>query len=182
MRNGHFAILLLSSIAAADTGSASRYLAGEPATLLDVGLMRLENLMSEFQSRVGLHWTDNGDFTFFKAEVSSSYEPNDDKIYVYISAANDEPNTVQMAEGCENAMMQMNIWLLKSLPGLFLHAGQEATSTPPNFNSELLAMFEIRCRFSSRQDSSVGRFWASRTLGSLGDRQMRVGKWKMLNE
>lgn len=175
------AILLFSVLANAEPGPAMQYLMNEPATLLDIGMMRLDTLTTEFEKRVGLHWTDNGEMKFFRAEIDASYQPDDDKIYVYFSVNNSEATDAQMAEGCENAMMQMNIWLLKSLPGLFLHIAYDDPSKPPDMYRDLSKMFEIRCYFSSARDSSEGRFWASRPLGKLGDGEMKIGKWKMGN-
>jgi hypothetical protein len=117
----------------------------------------------------------------FQAEFHASYDLDEDKIYVSFSVMNSEPTDAQMAEGCRNAMMQMNIWLLKSLPDLFLHTGYDDPSVPVNFYQNLNEMFELRCYFSSGRDSSERQFWAHRKLGSLGDNEMIIGKWKMRN-
>ena len=98
------AILLLPMLVNAEPGPATQYLINEQATLLDIGMMRLETLTTEFEKRVGLHWTDNEERKFFRAEINALYEPDDDKIYVYFSTMNSEPTEAQMAEGCENAI------------------------------------------------------------------------------
>jgi hypothetical protein len=175
------AMLLMPMIANAQPGPATQYLINEPATLLDVGMMRLETLTTEFENRVGLHWTENDGMKFFQAETNARYEADDDKIYVSFLVMSSEPSEVQMAEGCRNAMMQMNIWLLKSLPGVFLHTGYDDPSVPEDFYPGLKEMFELRCYFSSGRDTSEGRFWAHRKLGALGDSEMTIGKWKMRN-
>lgn len=175
------AMLLLPVLGNAEPGPVTRYLINEPASLLDIGMMRLETLTTEFEKRVGLYWTENDELKFFRSEVNSSYEPADDRIYVSFLAMNSDATEAQMAEGCRNAMSQMNIWLMKSLPGLFLHVGDDDPSLPADFYQKLRNMFELRCYFSSAQDSSEGRFWASRTLGTLGDDEMTIGKWPMRN-
>ena len=175
------AILLVPLLAGAEPGPVTQYLTNEPATLLDIGMMRLETLTTEFEKRVGLHWTDNGEMKLFRAEINAQYEPDDDKIYVGFLIMRSKPTEEQMAEGCENAMAQMNIWLLKSLHVLFEHTGYDDPSRPPDFYKGLKEMFEIRCYFSSGRDTSEGQFWASRSLGNLGDRQMTIGKWEMSN-
>lgn len=88
-----------------------------------------------------------------------------------------------MAEGCRNAILQMNIWLLKSLPRLFLHAEYDYKDplVSPDFCANLTDMFVIRCYFSSARSTGEGRFWAHRKLGALGDSEMTIGKWKMRN-
>lgn len=175
------AILLIPLLSAAEPGPVTQYLSNEPATLLDIAMMRLETLTTEFEKRVGLHWTDNEEMKFFRAEINSQYEPDKDKIYVSFLVMSSEPTDEQMAEGCSNAMAQMNIWLLKSLHVLFEHTGDVDPSRPPDFYNGLKEMFELRCYFSSGRDTSEGRFWASRSLGNLGDRQMQIGKWEMGN-
>jgi hypothetical protein len=166
------AVLLLPILGNAEPGPVTRYLINEPASLLDVGMMRLETLTTEFENRVGLH---------FRAEINASYAPADDRIYVSFLAMSSDATEAQMAEGCRDAMSQMNIWLLKSLPGLFLHVGHDDPSLSADFYQNIRNMFELRCYFSSAQDSSEGRFWASRTLGTLGDSEMTIGKWPMRN-
>lgn len=173
------ALLLLPLFASAEPGPATRYLVSEPATLLDVAMIRLDDLTDEFENRVGLHWTDGEETSWFKAEINSQYEPDDDRIYVSFLVMNSEASEEQMAEGCRNAMNQMNIWLMKSLPGMFLHVGVDDPSVPPDLYTGLKEMFELRCYFSSSRSTAEGRFWAHRKLGALGDGEMVIGKWKM---
>ena len=175
------ALLLVPALASAEPGPTTRYLIDEPATLMDIGMVRLDDLTDEFENRVGLYWTDGEEMRWFKAEINSYYEADDDKIYVTFLVMNSEPNDEQMAEGCGNAMSQMNISLMKSLPSLFQHVGVEDTATPAGFNSGIRDVFEIRCYFSSGRDTSEGRFWAHRKLGTLGDDTMTIGKWEMRN-
>ena len=170
------AMLLMPVLAHAELGSTTQYLINERATLLDIGMMRLETLTGEFERRVGIHWKDKGTAKYFRPQINALYEPDDDKIYVYFSVMDSSPTDEQMAEGCESAMTQMNIWLRKALPQLFLHTGYNGASVPVELPQELSEMFELRCYFSSDRDSSEGRFWASR---SLGDAQMKIGEWKM---
>ena len=171
-----FALLLIPLFANAERGPTTQYLLSKPATLLDIAMVRLDDLSDEFENRVGLYWTDGDDSKWFKAEVNSYYEPDDNKIYVSISVMNSEPNQDQMAEGCRNAMSQMNIWLLKNLPTMFQHVGYDDPSLPEDFHAGLKEMFEIRCYFSSGRDTSEGRFWAHRKLGPPGDSGMTIGK------
>lgn len=175
------ALLRVPMFANAEPGPTTQYLFDEPATLLDVAMIRLDDLSDEFENRVGLHWTEGDKMKWFKAEINSYYEPDDDKIYVSFLEMSSEPNEEQMAEGCRNAMSQMNIWLMKSLSSMFGHVGHEDPSMPADFSSGLKDLFEIRCYFSSGRDTSEGRFWAHRKLGSLGDNEMTIGEWRMRN-
>lgn len=175
------ALLLFPISVIAEPGPTTQYLINERATMLDIGMMRLNTLTTEFRERVGLFWMENEEPTLFRAEIYSQYDPDDDKIRVSFSIMNSEPTAPQMADGCKNAMMQMNIWLMKSLPRLFLHTGYDDPSTRMEFDQGLKEMFELRCYFSSGRDTSEGRFWASRALGPPGSSEMNIGKWKMRN-
>lgn len=79
-----------------------------------------------------------------------------------------------MTEGCEMAMNQMFIWIRKSLPRLFLHERFDRSAATFRQYDNFQDLFELRCYVSSESDSSVGRFWASRTLR---DDALRIGPW-----
>jgi hypothetical protein len=168
------ALLLFPMLAHAQPGPMTQYLTHERATLLDVGMMRLETLVNDFERRVGVSWEDNGNGNFFRPSIHTSYEPNVDKIYVYFFAADSKPTEQQMAEGCKNAFAQMRIWLMKSLPDLFLHTGFGDPAVPADAREAMKKMVEMKCYFSSDRDSSEGRFWASQ---KLTDAEMTIGKW-----
>lgn len=172
------AILLFPMAVNAEPGAVTQYLITEPATLLDVGMVRLDSLTNAFQERVGLHWSKNGELEAFRADVNSYYEPDDDRFYVSFLIMNNDATYAQMAEGCKMAMDQMGIWLMKSLPGLFLHVAHDNSSRPRDLGKAFQEMFVLRCYVSSARDTSEGRFWASR---SLMDRAMTVGRWDVTN-
>lgn len=172
------ALLLLPFAANAEPGPTTQYLMTEPASLFDVGMVRLDILTTEFEKRVGLSWaTNTGSREFFEAEVNSHYDRDDDRIYVSFLVMNSEATPAQMEEGCGVAMSQMGIWLRKSLPDLFLPF-RPASSTDVNLSNALREVFVMRCYVSSARDTSAGRFWASR---SLTDRAMTIGRWDVGN-
>ena len=173
------ALLLLPLTIHAESPSITQRLMDEPATMLDIGMIRLNTMIAGFEKSVGLHWTEDGQYRFFKASIDSAYVADDDKIYVSFLVMSSEPNEAQMAEGCHNAMRQMSYWIMKSVHVLFRHAGDDGQSNPPGYNQGVRELFEFRCYFSSGTDTSEGRFWASR---SLSDEKMKIGKWKMRNE
>jgi len=75
------ALFLFPLIANAEPGPTTQYLMNEPATLFDIGMMRLGALTSQFQQRVGLSWlASDGRREFFKAEVNSEYDSDHNKI------------------------------------------------------------------------------------------------------
>lgn len=169
-------LLLLPFLANAENSPISKILKDEPATLLDIGMVRLDNLTREFGSRVGLYWTTaSGAKEAFRADINSWYDAKEDKIHVHFHVADSAAVEAQMKEGCEMAMEQISIWILKSLPGMFLHAGFDNTVAAATRPYDAVAdLFEISCYVSARHDSSVGRFWARRTLR---DPELKIGPW-----
>jgi len=166
-------ILLFPVMATAEPGPLTQYLINEPATLMDVAMVRFQTLATEFENRVGLHWTDDkGEMVFFGASVDPYYEADDDKIYVGISVMSSKPTYAQMEEGCTNAIGQLRIWVGKSLHTLFTHVGYEDPSRPKEYYRGFDDMIVFRCYFSTGTDSSAGRFWATQ---ALGDRAMAIG-------
>ena len=169
-------LLLLPLLANAENSSISKVLKDEPATLLDIGMVRLDTLTREFGQRVGVYWTTaSGNKEAFRADINSYYDAKSDKIYVSFFAMDSNAADAQMKEGCEMAMEQISIWIWKSLPGLFLHEGFDNTdgaATQP-YNA-IADLFELTCYISAAHDSSIGRFWARRTLR---DPELKIGPW-----
>jgi len=168
-------LLLMPLLANAEDPSISRFLKEEPATLLDIGMIRLDGLTKEFARRVGVYWTTaSGTSEAFRADISSWYDADDDRIHVHFHVADSVAVDTQMKEGCEMAMDQIAIWISKSLPGLFMHAGYDNTveaAKPFNTAGDLI---EISCYVSAANDSSIGRFWARR---SLRNPELTIGPW-----
>lgn len=169
------ALLLLPLAANAQPGPTAQYLMNEPATLFDIGMMRLDALTAAFEERVGLSWTaGDGQREFFKAAVNANYAVRDDKIYVSFLVMNSDATAKQMEEGCRVATEQMSIWLSKSLPALFMHAGGSGPADANQVSERLRDMFVLRCYVSSKHDTAEGRFWASK---KLMDTELTVGRW-----
>jgi len=173
-----FAILLFPLIAQADPGPATQYLMNEPATVFDVGMIRLDNLTNWTRDHVGFTWTVDGQPELFRKDINSGYSAEDDRIYVSISASSDSATEAQMQEGCQMALNQMRFILNKSLPDLFQHAGQHKSPDSRKYDQEIRALFELRCYVSGRHSSAEGRWWASQTLNA---EEMTIGRWQLTN-
>jgi hypothetical protein len=168
-------LLLFPFLANAEDSSISVILRNEPATLLDIGMIRLDSLTRKFGSRVGLYWTTTGGTKeAFQADINSWYDTEEEKIHVHLFVADSTAVDAQMKEGCEMAMDQIAIWISKSLPGLFLHAGYDNTVEAARPFDSIVDLFEISCYISAAHDSSIGRFWARRTLR---DPELKIGPW-----
>lgn len=173
------ALLFFPFVAIAEPGPTSQFLMNEPATLLDIGMLRLDSLTSEFDQRVGLYWSaDGGRSEPFEADINAYYEAEDDRIYVHFFIMDSDATSSQMEEGCGVAMNQMSIWLRKGLPSLFSHIGNVRPAEAVKHFNALQEMVVLRCYISSAHDTSEGRFWASR---SLKDPAITIGPWAVRN-
>ena len=176
-------LLLLPLAAHAQPGALTHNLMNEPATLFDIGMVRLNILATEFRNRVGLYWTGSaGTAEFFEAEVNSGYDAADDRIYVSFLIMNSEVTNAQMEEGCGVAFRQMGIWLAKSLPDLFSHDGRRDPSEAASLSDGLSEVVSLRCYVSSAKSSAEGRFWASQSLkDAMQGHPMTIGRWHLAN-
>ena len=174
-------LLLLPIGANAAPGAVTQQLMNEPASLFDIGMLRLNLLAEDFGHRVGLSWTNGESRKMVQpARVSARYDPDDDMIYVGIMLMDSEPNEQQMAEWCREGIRQMGYWLNKELPRIFMHTDYDFTE-PDDIRSPLVDMFEIRCYVTSSISTAEGRFWAYRKLSTPHDEDMTIGRWKLRN-
>ena len=173
-------LFLLPLAASAEPGPITQYLMQEPATLFDVGMLRLERLTSEFRNRVAMNWStrpDTGEPR--RADVNVSYDEDDDRIYVGFLVMNSSASETEMEEICGSAFRNMGIWLGKSSTSLFSHAGRsDDAGAPDGFSTALTEMIVMRCYISSSTNSAEGRFWASQSLQDfIRQRPMQIGQW-----
>jgi hypothetical protein len=171
------AILLLPALAYAGPGPVTRYLMYEPASLFDVGMIRLQSLTRWAESNVGFAWTLHGKLKPVGKGINAHYSFEDDRIYIVIYAMDEAATEVQMQEGCQKALQQLRIVVVKSLPQLFQHNGFDSPTELTNLFHSLVNMFELRC-YVSGHDSSVGRFWATQSLDA---EEMTIGAWEKSN-
>ena len=160
----------------AEPGDLTQYLMREPATLFDIGMVRLETLATEFENHVAIPNPATGEP--FQAVVSSEYDSAEDRIYVGFMIMNSEATDSQLEEACGASFRQMGIWLTKSLTSLFSHVGPIVPSTPENLLDGLSKMVVMTCYVSSGTNTAEGRFWASLSHQDfLQGRPMRIGRW-----
>ena len=170
--------LLFPFCAGAAPGPFTESLMNEPASMLDIGMLRLQMLTTEFERRVGLHWTKDGKYEYFKASVNQRYDAEDDRIYVGIAISTDTATEAQMAEGCEYAMRQLGYWLAKFAGTSFMHVGDRERGKWREMDATMRELIVMRCYVHGETSSSEGRFWAHRVLGAT---EVTVGRWPLKN-
>ena len=164
-----YCLLLLPLCAQGAPGGASQYLINEPASMLDVGMVRLDNLTTWFEGAVGLYWR--------HVDINSEYDPDTDRIYISISVTDTSSTAEQMNDGCREALRQLGIVISKSLPELFRHVGYRNPMEPKELDSTLRGMFEFSCSVYGQSSSDL-RFHATQVLGAT---KMTIGEPKRRN-
>ena len=163
-----YCLLLLPLCSQAAPGGVTQYLINEPASMLDVGMLRLDNLTIWFRGAVGLYWR--------HVDINSEYDPDTDRIYISISASDTSSTAEQMSDGCREALRQLGIVISKSLPDLFQHVGYRNPMEPKELGSTLHGMVELSCSVYGRSSSDL-RFHATQALGAtkmtIGDPERR---------
>ena len=161
-------LMLLPLSAQGAPGNVTQYLINEPASMLDVGMARLDNLTTWFQGAVGLYWR--------HVDINTEYDPDTDRIYISISASDTSSTTEQMNDGCREALRQLGIVVSKGLPDLFQHVGYRNPMEPKELGSTLHGMVELSCSVYGRSSSDL-RFHVTQALGAtkmtIGDPERR---------
>ena len=171
-----FLLFLFPTLVFAEPGPTTQYLMNEPASLFDVGMVRLRFLIHRWEDQMTGNYRYKAQSDKARGGVQAQYRHEDDKIYVSISMRDDLATEDQMEAGCRYALQHIAIYVSKSVPSLFRHAGNADPNEFKRLRDPLVEMFELRCSVSDNH--SNGRFWATKRLG---EEDMTIGKWKMFN-
>jgi hypothetical protein len=159
-------LLLIPALAYAEPGPATRYLMGEPASLFDVAMLRLQHMIaySERQMTFNYKLKSRSNPTG-SGNVNAYYQPEDDKIYVVLSINDESATEQQMEAGCRYGLQHIRIYLGKGLKEMFNHVDDTSSSALSATDKAVYGMFELRCTVWGN-DTSVIRFRASQTLAA----------------
>ena len=139
MKNLTAMIILFPALGFADPGPATKYLMEEPASLLDIGLMR-----------AALH------FEMAKPLIESTYEVSDPEMFYSQWFQYDFENdlfvlrlgVMRSRDGkfrCSDLMQRYGNILTNSMVGWFGHEGYIRKNVPDGFERKLLDRVELRC-------------------------------------
>jgi hypothetical protein len=170
-------LFLSPALVCAELGPTTQYLMNEPASLFDIGMVRLENLIGYWEKQMTSNYKARSKSDPVGGNVNAYYRAEDDKIYVVLSTMDESATEEQMEAGCRYALQHIRIYVRKNLHVLFQHVGYRDPSEPAALVSTVGEMFELRC-YVSGHSSSQGRFWATQTLRAD---EMTIGKWSLIN-
>ena len=170
-------LFLFPVLVHAAPGPATQYLMNEPASLFDVGMLRLQHLIGYWEKQMTFNYRLKSQSDPVGGNVNAYYQSENDKIYVVLSTFDESATEQQMEAGCRYALQHIRIYVSKNLHGMFRHIGNNDSLEPAELMSAVTDMFELRCYVSGRS-SADGRFWATQTLGA---NDMTIGKWELMN-
>ncbi len=146
MKQIALALLLLSITAMADPGSATRYLMNEPASPMDIGMMRLDNTLSSLQHETQESYrrgAGNGGEESGLVFWPAAYILADDLIYVemcVVCAGGD------LEKRCKTAIGELKRWLSGLIMLPFGHHGYSMQNEPESLEDNLKSRTQIGCK------------------------------------
>ena len=152
------ALLLLPLIATADPGKATRYLINEPASLLDIMMIRLnitldnleEILQEEFDTRTGT--------TGLGASAVASYDYENDLIVVgvhHLDLGENITDLELMEIGCRSSLWLVKEFVGTSIENSFSHEGYKSADEPEDLLEQVKKRVQLDCGVSSLEKVTV---------------------------
>ena len=144
-------LLLFPLIASADPSATTRWLMNEPASLLDIGLLRAQLTLDD-RDRTLNSFTWHKESEDLRIDSSIGYDYERDLIFVSIILTSaDDPKSV-----CGTLIREYAATVLVYLEYWFKHSEYSTSSTPDDLISQLQKSVELRCRFFDSQGKQVG--------------------------
>lgn len=157
-------ILLLSVCSLAAPGATTMHLMNEPASLFDVGMIRLElwgHRMGDYVKKIYSEHakTDVHDLI---VETRPFYSDDDDKIRILFKIYDDHASHGDMEAGCRAVLRQMVRATHNSMWQLFAHAENEVRLKDSSLMQDLYTRVELSC--STIPSNSPAYIWANVSL------------------
>lgn len=177
------ALFLLLAAATTQASPTVQSLKDEPATLFDLGMLRLELSIAHSQELVESLYSRHAQADPIASWASVSYSVRDDMIRVGAGFMDERSSEEQMEAGCREMLRMWRINVSKTVWRFFAHYGEEHGSPAPPSGPDIYDRIILRC-YVSGNSTADGRFWATMPLrGDLGkDDGFSIGRWRMDNE
>lgn len=139
-----FALLLLCPLLAlADQGAATRYLMTEPASLMDIGLLRLDQSLEEMSDRFGQWYETDTGVEGVSVSTEAEYLLEDDRIRIHVLISVE--STQRGESGCRDLIRPMKGHVARLESRAFRHDGYDGRNRPKNLENEILNRTQILC-------------------------------------
>jgi len=131
-------LLLFPVVTFADPGSATQYLINEPASMMDIGMMKLNMQLLEMKSQI----IKSIDGDPKRVKLSASYDYSEDKILVQFTVQKEGETA---ATACDTAIARLRFILPVHVIVAFQHFGYETKNKPVGFNAEIQDRVQLIC-------------------------------------
>lgn len=141
-------LMLLPGLAIAEPGLVTRHFKDQPATLFDLGMLRLELWASQSEETIAAQFRDQTASEPRATYVHAEYDAAEDVIRVSTRVVDTHANDAEMAAGCRAVMRVMRINVSKTLWRVFAHYGDELAPGTEPMVERLYDQVELQCRVS----------------------------------
>lgn len=149
-------LLLFPLLAFADPGAAMRYLINEPASLMDLGLVRLDIRLAEYRETIGPNIDELAKTDLHGYSFSSTYNADKEEISVRLWIL--PKDSSQAVAACQNLLPIVRSPVEHGIRTLFFHADSPSSNDQPE-PLALLAESSLYCvttdSYSSKEEVSV---------------------------
>lgn len=152
-------LLTVPALLCAEQVPMSSRLSAEPASLLDIGVLRLTRHVEAVEDTVAAAWSLDGRLPADGWATYVRFDASADRILVTFHAVSEAGEEEELRDGCKSALLTLRSLVWKELPQLFEHVNQDTSRRTDTDRKATANLLELRCYVSGR-DSSDGRLSA----------------------
>lgn len=137
------ALALLPATTGAEPGEAIRYLMEEPASLMDVGFIRLNAYLRENADTITAALNEQDPVTRFSSvQIAAEYYPTSDEITILVAGFTDRNPS---PAGCQDVIKVLRTIVPKLLEDSFTHYAHQSEDQPDELVAELSDRTHLAC-------------------------------------
>jgi len=136
-------LLLFPLLTMADPGAATRYLMNEPASLLDVGILRIEQYIETRRVDLVERYAELTKNSNVFVTTMADYSFDDDKVHIHFFVGANSGDQAQ--EGCRKLIADLRAEMTTLVVAAFAHSGYTKNQPAENFVDEIVQRTDIYC-------------------------------------
>ena len=147
--------MLIPMLAHADRRAAIQSLLDEPANLLDITMLRLQDFIIWTEPNMALTYRMKSESEVRSININADYVVESGQIKVSVSVMDTQSTPAQMEAGCDSVLEAIHINLTKSLPGLFIHVDDSYPLELEEMNFNFAELIELSCYVHGTSSTEV---------------------------
>lgn len=136
-------LLLLPMTASADPGAATRYLMNEPASMLDIGIVRIAQDIEVRRIYVAEQYAIATSTANVLVTTSADYSYDDDNVRIHFYIGTDSSRNAE--NGCRNLVADLGPALKSLVLVAFTHHGYTTSGYTEDLSEQIVRRTEILC-------------------------------------